>query len=194
MEITKTITSIFMVPTLKIPGRELTKHGFLNGYIKDSQKITEYENENVIFLLFRPKDLVLFQAFLEQEYERTRAIIEDYDYPNGFVVVVYKLNPKYEEDFLLVRQGKYSKTSEAFQKEFSKTVTIKKGGIDSEEISLQYRIFHRTEELIKFWEDKFGVTFSEDQELWSGFDEETETLTEEKLKAYDKQRDSRPAY
>ena len=33
------------------------------------------------------------------EYERTKDIIEDYDYEDGYVVVVYKLNMEFKEDF-----------------------------------------------------------------------------------------------
>ena len=35
MNLEKTITSIFMVPTLKIPKEQLLKNNFINGYIKD---------------------------------------------------------------------------------------------------------------------------------------------------------------
>ena len=62
-----------------------------------------------------------------------------------------------------------------------------KNGLHKDEISLQYRIFNKTEDLVKFWEEKFDVTFGYDQELWRGFSEEEETLTEEKLKEYEQQ-------
>jgi len=41
---------------------------------------------------------------------------------------------------------------------------------------LQYRIFNRTQDLITFWEDKFGITLEKEQEVWSGFIEENECL------------------
>ena len=185
MEIRKTITSIFMVPTLKVPKDQLRNNGFLNGYIRDDIRGVEYEN--AIFLLFKPKQLTKFKDFLDSEYERTKAIIEDYDHPNGFVVVVYQLDPKHDLDFALVRQGKYSRTSAEFQKEFSETILISKGGSKREEASLQYRIFNKTRDLVQFWEDKFDVILAEDQEIWRGFEEEDEVLTEERLREYEEQ-------
>lgn len=185
VEIRKTITSIFMVPTLRIPRETLRENNILNGYAKDSMSENIYEDS--VYLLFRPSQIDKFREFLEGEYERTKSIIDDYDYPNGFVVVVYKLNPEFAYDFHLIKQGKYSRTSPAFQNEFPKTVTIVENGVTREEISLQCHIFNRTDKLVKFWEEKFGVDFNDDQEVWRGWEEEDETLTEDKLKEYEQQ-------
>jgi hypothetical protein len=182
MEVKKTITSIFMVPTLKIPKSELTDNGFINGYIQDGSREVQYNN--CIYLLFQPKNLDKFREFLDTEYERTKAIIDDYDYQDGFVVVVYQLDNRFAKDFSLVRKGKYSKTSSQFQALFPKVIKLKKNGLHRDEISLQYRVFNRTEDLVKFWEDKLGVEFTDDQEVWHGFEEEDEILNIEKLKEY----------
>lgn len=182
MDVKKTITSIFMVPTLKIPRDELHGNGFINGYVSDGSREVQYED--CIYLLFRPKDLDRFREFLDSEYERTKAIVDDYDYQDGFVVVVYQLDSKFKKDFMLIREGLYSRTSKAFQALFPKIIKIKKNGLHRDEISLQYRVFNRTEDLIKFWEDKLDVEFSDDQEVWHGFDIETEILNIEKLKEH----------
>jgi hypothetical protein len=182
MEIKKTITSIFMVPTLKVPKDALKENGFINGYVKDGSREVQYEN--CIYLLFQPKDLDKFREFLDSEYERTRSVIDDYDYDNGYVVVVYQLDSKFAKDFELIKQSKYSKTSAAFQALFPKVIKIKKNGLHKDEISLQYRVFNRTEDLIRFWEDKLGVEFDDDQEVWHAFEEENEILNIEKLKEY----------
>lgn len=175
----RTITTIFMVPTLRIPRNELDENGFINGFIKDSMHDIEYKD--CVFLLFKPEQIIKFREFLDKEYERTKQVVDDYDYPNGFVVVVYKLDDNYSHDFKLVREGKYSRTSPAFQKLFPKVVKIIKNGLHRDEISLQYRVFNRTEDLVKFWEDKFNLVFESTQELWHGFQEDNETLTENKL-------------
>jgi hypothetical protein len=184
MEIKKTITSIFMVPTLKVPKDALKSNGFINAYIKDVDKDVEYENS--IYLLFKPENLDKFREFLDSEYERTKAVIEDYDYEDGYVVVVYQLNEKYKDDFLLVKQGKYSKTSAGFQKLFPKVVTIVKNKVARDEISLQYRIFNKNEDLVEFWEDKLGINLQgllgEDFEVWEGWDELKEVLEINKIK------------
>jgi len=171
-----------MVPTLKIPKDSLRENGFINGYVKDGSREVQYDN--CIYLLFQPKDLDKFREFLDSEYERTKDLIDDYDYEEGYVVVVYQLDAKFSKDFDLVRRGKYSKTSPAFQALFPKVIKIKKNGLHRDEISLQYRVFNRTEDLIKFWEEKLGVEFSDDQEVWHGFEEENEILNIQKLKEY----------
>jgi hypothetical protein len=182
VNITKTITSIFMVPTLKINRENLLDSGFINGYIKDGRKDVQYEG--CIYLLFKPDNLDKFRDFLDGEYERTKQIIDDYDYEDGFVVVVYELNKKFKRDFEFVKNGKYSMTSEEFQKLFPKLVKIKKGGVNREEVSLQYRVFNKTEDLRQFWEDKLGVEFDEAMEVWHGFFEENEILNLDKIKEY----------
>ena len=40
----KTITSIFMVPTLNVPKDALLNNGFLNAYVGDVDKDIQYEN------------------------------------------------------------------------------------------------------------------------------------------------------
>ena len=181
-DVKKTITSIFMVPTLKIPRGELQDNGFVNGYVSDGSREVQYDG--CIYLLFQPKDLNKFREFLDSEYERTKAIVDDYDYQDGFVVVVYKLDSKFKKDFGLIREGLYSRTSKEFQALFPKIIKIKKNGLQRDEISLQYRVFNRTEDLIKFWEEKLGVEFDDDQEVWHAFIVEDEILNIEKLKEH----------
>lgn len=180
MEVKKTITSVFMVPTLEINKELLKDNGFINGYSRDGNRDVQYENS--IYLLFKPKDLDKFRGFLDGEYERTKNVIDDYDYEDGYVVVVYELNGKFKKDFALVREGLYSKTSPEFQAKFPKIVKIKRGGLHKDEISLQYRVFNKTEDLRKYWEDKLGVDFDEEWEVWDGFDLDKETLNLDKIK------------
>jgi len=182
IDIRKTITTIFMVPTIKIKKEDLKENNFLNGYIKDATHDVVYEDS--VCLLFKPSQIDRFREFLDGEYESTRQVIDDWDYPNGFVVVVYKLNIQWKDDFKLIKQGKYSRTSPEFQKQFPRVVKLMKNGLHRDEISLQYRIFNKTEELVKFWEEKFDVTFDATQELWRSFELEDETLTEQKLIEY----------
>jgi hypothetical protein len=175
-----------MVPTLKVPKDALRGNGFINAYVKDARKEDHYDES--IYLLFKPENLDKFREFLDSEYERTKAVIEDYDYEDGYVVVVYQLDEKYKNDFVLIKQGKYSKTSANFQKLFPKVIKIVRKGLSKDEISLQYRIFNRAEDLVSFWEDKLGIdlveTIGEDFEVWEGFDESKEILEIDKIKEY----------
>jgi len=173
-----------MVPTLKVPKDALRGNGFINAYVRDVRKEDHYDE--CIYLLFKPENLDKFREFLDNEYERTKAVIEDYDYEDGFVVVVYKLDDKYKNDFVLVKQGKYSKTSKDFQKLFPKVIKITRNGLNKDEVSLQYRIFNKAEDLVSFWEDKLGIDLIEivgdDFEVWEGWDESKEILELDKIK------------
>jgi hypothetical protein len=171
-----------MVPTLRVPKDALKNNGFINGYIKDDRMKHGYEDS--VYLLFKPVDLDKFREFLDSEYERTKSIIEDYDYEDGFVVVVYQLNEKFKNDYELIKQGKYSKTSKEFQSEFPKSVKIIKSGLSRDEIGLQVRIFKKSKDLIEFWENRIGITFEDDYEVWEGFDEEKEILIIDNLKEH----------
>jgi len=182
MERKHTITSIFIVPTLSIGREKLIDNGFVNGYIKDGMRETQYKN--AVYLLFKPTNLDKFKIFLDSEYEKTKSIIDDYDYEDGYVVVVYEINSKLKNDIELIKQGKYSKTSPVFQGIFPKVVQIKKNGLRRDEISLQYRVFNKTDDLVQFWEDKLGMQLPEDLEVWHGFFEEFETLDLNKIKEY----------
>ena len=162
MNLEKTITSIFMVPTLKIPKEQLLKNNFINGYIKDLNRDVQYEN--AVYLLFKPENIDIFREFVDSEYERTQSLIDDYNYDNKHIVLVYQLDNNFKNDFELIKQGKYSKTSKEFQNLFP------------EKLTLQYRIFNKTEDLLKYWEEILDVQFKEEYELWYKFKEESETL------------------
>jgi len=180
MSVRKTITTIFMVPTLGINRDSLVANGFINGYISDDRR--DVQHRSAVYLLFKPSSLDKFTSFLEKENERTENIVDDYDYEDGYVVVVYKLNSKWKEDFMLVREGLYSRTSQEFQKLFSKVVKVVKNGLHKDEISLQYRIFKKTDDLKQYWEDRLDIVFSDDMEVWNGFDSIKETLNLDNVK------------
>lgn len=174
----KTVTSIFMVPTLGIDKEDLSKNNFINAYSDDINNDASIEDS--VFLLFKPKDLVNFKSFLEKEYEKTKKIIEDYDYEDGYVVVVYNLDDKYKEDFDKIREGKYSTTSIQFQNLFNKTVRSEKTGNEQE--TIQYLIFTKDIKLLDFWEEAIGQSLHEDEEIWPEFNIVKETLDIKNIK------------
>lgn len=180
MELKKTITSIFMVPTLKIDKDDLKKNGYLNGYLSDARRDVQYKD--CVYVLFKPSNLNAFREFLDKEHERTKDIIDDYDYEDGFVVLVYKLNDKWKDDFLLVMEGLYSRTSEEFQKQFPKKIAIVRNHLQRDEVSLQHRIFRKTQDLKEYWEDRLDVVFTDDMEVWDGFNYQNEILDLDNIK------------
>ena len=179
MEIKKNNTSIFIVPTLKIDKKNLDENGFINGYISDKRQDNYSE---AVYLLFKPKSLDKFRWFVDGEYERTNSLVEDYDYENGYVVLVYQLNPEYYQDYSLVKAGKYSEVSEEYKNLFPKVAKVIHNGLHRDQLSLQIRVFKKTEEMKEYWEAKIGVSFDEKMEVWPGWDDSKETLDIDNIK------------
>jgi hypothetical protein len=180
-KMTKTNTTIFFVPTLKIGREKLQDNNFLNAYLKDELRELEYEDS--VCLLFKPNNLDKFHKFIESEYEKKNTnIIDDYDYEDGYVVSVYRLNDDFKKDFNMIKQGQYSLTSKEFQQLFPKVLKLMVGGLHRDEISLQYRVFNKTRDMKEYWEKEFGVEFTDNMEVWELFDENKEVLNIEKLK------------
>lgn len=174
-----TVSAIFMVPPLKIDNKTLEENNFINAYSKDKTG-TIYEDS--VYLLFKPENYKLFDYFLVEERERSKFLVDEYDYEGGFVVLVYNLDSKYKSDWDLIKQGRYSKTSQEFQNLFPKVKKIMVDGKHRDELSIQHRIFRKATDLKEYWEDKLKVEFSSDMECWEGFDEQKETLDINQIK------------
>lgn len=176
-----TITTMFIVPTLNIDKAELKANGFINGYIYDDRRDVQYEN--AVYLLFKPKNLDKFRKFIEDQTVLNKGIVDDYDYEEGYVVVVYNLNKKWKKDFALVKEGSYSTTSKNFQKLFPETIKVERQkGLFRDEKSLQHRVFAKSDDLRNYWEEKIDIKFTDDMEVWEGFDFRRETLDLDKIK------------
>ncbi len=175
----RTITSVFILPTLKIPPGQLTDLGFINAYYWDELCVNTFEN--CIYLLFRPEKTAKFCHFIEEEKKRTDLLTDYYDHENSFTVLVYRLPEGYSEDYNLIIQSRYSKTSKEFQNLFRDKITIVKNGIKEEVLSLQYQVFNRTDDLMQFWARTNNIVINDDTELWYCFDNSSETLTRQKL-------------
>ena len=66
-----------------------------------------------------------------------------------------------------------------------------KNGLHRDEISLQYRVFNKTPDLIEFWEKKLGMEFTDDMEVWSGWEESKEILNIMDIKNQKDEKNSR---
>jgi hypothetical protein len=177
-KIKSTNTTIFMLPTLHIPRVFLVDNGFINAFMFDINSDIDYAD--AIYVLFKPTDMKKFKAFIESEKKRSPHLIDDYDYAPSYVVLVYRLPVKFAVDYVLVKEGKYSQTSAAFQKEFPQYITIK--STNQETLTLQYRIFNKSKDLVEYWEDLIGTNFDDSLEVWSRFNLEEEVLNIDNFK------------
>lgn len=174
----RTTNSIFMTPTLGIDLDILNRNGYINSYGVDGMRFEQYED--AVYLLFKPTNFIAFTSFVEREYTRG-IIIDDYDYEEGHVVLVYQLSPAYKSDFDLVRKGKYSETSNIFQELFKEEITIELNGKSTKEKSFQNLIFYRSKKLRDYWEEKTGFVIPNDKEVWPIYDINDETLNYDRI-------------
>jgi hypothetical protein len=173
----KTISSIFILPTLNINRVFLLNHGFINAYIKDIDKL---EYENVFMLLFKPKNLSLFREFVDDLYENFN-LIEDYDYDN-YVVLVFPLDEKFKSDYKLICLGQYSKLSEEFKNLFPKKILDLNSKSNTKVESIQHLIFNKDKRLLNFWKKELEVvSLNDSDEVWFEFNQEKETLNINKI-------------
>src|SRR6267378_4800052 len=175
----KTCTTIFLLPGIGLKRQNLLKHGFISAYLDDKDHEVHYEN--AVYLLYKPSQVQEFQKFLTSEYKRTPLLVEDYDYPGGYIVTVYKFPAEFMEEYELFLRGKYSK----FRKKYIELFPMKVEMLNpanhmyTEKLSLQYHIFERTDALRKYWEDRLGYRsgeLPENLEYWSIPEKEKETL------------------
>lgn len=171
----KTITTIFIVPTLGIEKATLNDNGFINGYLDDFNYDLDYED--VVYLLFKPEDLDSFKLFLEEIYKNNKLVIEDYNNEKDEIIVIFKLKEEFKEDYQNILTGKYSLTSEEFRNNFPKTVIV--DGIQKK--SLQTMIFDKDPKLARYWSNFLGSELVVDHnlELWPGLELKKEVLNYE---------------
>jgi hypothetical protein len=76
----------------------------------------------------------------------------------------------------LKKAEKLNSQTSSFQKIFSKkTISVRKGAA-TDLISLQYKIFNKTQDLVDFGKIQARTTFKKEYELWEAFDRDKELL------------------
>lgn len=166
-----TNTSLFLLPITGNVSMDLKKYGFLNAYLQDELKSDQYEN--CIICLFQPDDIVDFDMFVEEEKLKKVNVVDDYDYPGGFSVVVYDLGKDYEDDIEKIMAGKYSKTS----KKYKQLIPAQLGrGLIKKVTSIQHLVFTKSDRIKKEIEKLYDIELPEDVEYWEMFDKSQEIL------------------
>lgn len=181
-------TSVFLLRPVEATAKEetlstskITHFGFLDAFLQDADSDVEYQYP--VYLLFKQKDFVIsFQEFIEEEYEKG-FLIDDYDYPDGYVVLVYSCPEKYRKDYDKVVQGKYSQTSADYQDLFHREV---KDELGQRLKSLQFQVFTKDVALRQKIEAAIGAELPKDSEVWLKPVMERETLKIENYQLKDK--------
>jgi hypothetical protein len=169
----------FLLPLLRIGRKKLEENGFIDSFLDDASR--ERLEGWCLYLLFRPLNLVQFSEFLEEQ-RKVNEVIDDYDYEGGFVVIVYKLDDKWEDDYQLFHQGKYSKFSDEFKNLFPKRELITIDGKRRDEVTLQWSVFKKSKLLVQQWKEEIDIDLED--ELWSAPKTDREVLSQEYIDNY----------
>lgn len=170
-----TNTTRFLLRGLNLFKEELMKYGFVNAFLDDVSH--EHHYENSVYLLFKPEDLSAFEWLVESEKLRTHLLVDEYDYPGGYIVLVYKFPAEFMDEYRLFLDGKYSKFREKYISLFPMEKKVpNKRGIPVAQPSFYHHVFKRTDTMREYWENKLDATLTEDSEYWSIPSVEQETL------------------
>lgn len=176
-------TNAFVFPILGIDRAGAIGMGYTEAFIEDSLRELKYEN--AVYLLFRPiNKWEEFNLFVEKERGRGAPIIDEYDYPDGWTVLVYKYPKKWEEDVKLITEGKFSKTSEAYRQAVGRwTKSSSEADGENREQCYQWLIFTKDDSLKEYWKRELDLNITNADEHWQFF-QEREILTQDKLNKY----------
>lgn len=162
-----TSTSLFIAPLL---GKKIVPlDEFVNAYIKDEVRGIDYNRG--IYVLFKVSEKDKFEHFLESERTRGAKIIEEYDYPNNHIMVVYQYDKRFERDVELILSGKFSKTSSFYQSNISETFKATKLGVTKNIITFQHSIFKKLPEYVEYWQELYGLELTRNDEVWHHYKE-----------------------
>lgn len=161
------VSRLFLLPGIQVDDKvraNFTRFGFVNTYLTCDQLSYPY---NVIYLLFKPKDLDLEFYTFTKNMEKNPNFIEAIDLGQNKVVLIYRIPKRFKQDYGLFLEGKYSKLSKDFQSCFAleelkrddQGKPILDGGRYVKEPSRFFHIFNRTEWLKDRWKLKlYGTT------------------------------------
>lgn len=182
-----TDSTLFLLPCFGIPYKELKELGFINCYIADKHRTKVNERDTHLYLLFRPDpkqalNLIIKIAKLEQQDIDHSVLLEDYNYEDGYTVLVFKFPDRFKKDYDKFLNGKYSRFSKEFQETFpeNKVIQFTNEFNKIEKLagkSTQWMIINKDPRIKRFVESKYdGISLDEAPEYWHMPIMEKETL------------------
>lgn len=172
--------------------REFSIYGFVNTYLTSDQLSYPYD---VIFLLFKPKDLDLgFYTFI-RNMQKNPNFIEAVDLGRNKVVLIYRIPKRFKADYQHFLDGSYSKMSKEFQSCFSledfkrdaNGKAILQDGQYVKEPSRFFHIFNRTEWLKDRWKIRLYSTEDADGNPTYSARDEHDSLVLNEIELFDRQ-------
>lgn len=175
-------SQLFVMEILRIDPMDLIKNRFLGSFFYNDEADVEYKD--CLHLLFHPENYEIFYNFIEHEQSRGANILDEFDYEDGYIILVYKIPEKFIPDVEIVKLGKYSTVSKEYKSKFAAKIT----NGNEEFLSISRLVFDKSNILKEYWEEEFDVQFTKNQEFWRKMKKEEETFSLQKLKEYDRRK------
>lgn len=198
-----TDTGLFLLPCYGRSLKEWKNFGFINCYLSDVDREKVNDTDIHLYLLFKPateplrvKQLGGYET-VEKDSQSARLqtlienfeemdtkhlfLLEDYDYEDGYIVLVLKFPEKFRKDYNRYLRGSYSLFSDEFKKTLPETI-ITEFVNEFNKIeklsgkSLQYMITHKSDRLKEYQEEKYGLDLTDANEYYHKISLENETL------------------
>lgn len=175
-----TVTTVFVLPILKIGRKKLDSVGFIEAFLFNGEEQMVYDN--CVHLLFRPSNMSKFNIFIEDEKEGGAEIVDENDYSDKLVLLTYKLPARFKEDIHKIWLGKYSTVSKEYRSAIPSTVKTEIDGILVTHPSAQHMVFDKHPALRRQLENELQVQLPLDSEVWTKPNIDKETF---KIKNYE---------
>lgn len=167
-------TTLFMLPSLnlnkeKTSYRLLKYFGLVNCYIRHKQG--PIQDPDTVCMVFNPtKDSMERFANFYEIYKTYPSFVTDYTVDQNLIVLVFKVQPRWQESYEKFKLSKYSKMSKEYAEMF-KIPDLITGRV---RVANEYHIIHKSKELRLQMEEDLGVKIDESWELASPLDLEKE--------------------
>lgn len=161
------VSTLFLMPITGIPEKiyyNLGSKGLINVYCFCENIDYEFP---VLFLLFDNEKLTATIHTVFNKLKKCPNYLETLDTDAG-TVVVFKIMPEFIQDYHLILNGMYSKTSDKYKNLFPQTKVITENGKAKKVYTFFYHIFNKTE----FWKNilKEELGYSKETSLFDEID------------------------
>ncbi|RTL05533.1 hypothetical protein EKK58_07730 [Candidatus Dependentiae bacterium] len=160
-----TKTTSFIRPIIDIPYQLLLNNGFQDSYLGMYSK-TQDEWGKSIYFSFKIEMISEYLRKLLLNVPEFVSITID----KNLLIFEFEINTEdYEKIIVPFLDGKYSKVCRDFVKKNFPRVLL-----NPRRVSNNWKVFNKHEDLKKYWEERIGVEFTEDMEVWSRPEKEDE--------------------
>ncbi len=185
-----TKTTSFITPILKIPSSFLASNGFLNSYLGYYLKTGDTWGE-CIYLSFEESKLTEHMVSYLMKHEQFLSSMVDGNTRIFEFRVTESTQDAIVKPFL---EGKYSKVDKDYVNNNFPKLTFSNGSMT---LNPKWKVFYKHPDWAKYWEQRIGITFNDNMEVWSkplkqeeiyGFPEQVSELDTESVPEASEQR------